>query len=157
ICVTPQFGGGVDYGEVIALQADGKIVLCGNTSNHMAVARYTTSGQLDTSFNGNGTVVLPLNGAYSNLSRGVVVQNSGGIVLTGETNFASTGGFVYTTLVRLTPAGALDTPSAARAPVSTSTTTRQARMPTFPPKALTAILLRAAGGCPIPTTLPPTT
>ena len=84
----------------IAIQSDGKIVAVGTTENDYALTRYTTAGQLDTSFSGDGKVSFDWNGidiAYS-----VAIQSDGKIVVAGvsDLNFA---------LARYTTAGELDT------------------------------------------------
>lgn len=73
-----------------ALQADGKIVVTGDSSwgiNHrpaLTVIRYNQDGTLDGTFNGTGVVTT----AIGIISRGndVVVQPDGKIVVTGEGN-----------------------------------------------------------------------
>jgi len=47
-----------DYGRNIELQPDGKILVIGGNSNKYAIARYTSNGFLDTTFNGNGKLYL---------------------------------------------------------------------------------------------------
>ncbi|HET7269614.1 MAG TPA: Ig-like domain-containing protein [Rubrobacter sp.] len=52
--------GGSDYGEAVAIQADGKIVVAGSNESSgdedFALARYNVNGSLDTSFHGDGKV-----------------------------------------------------------------------------------------------------
>lgn len=48
---------GVDYGEAMKIQSDGKILVLGRTwdgNSHFALARYNSDGSLDNSFNGDG-------------------------------------------------------------------------------------------------------
>lgn len=47
-----------DYGRNIELQPDGKILVIGGNSNRYAIARYTSNGLLDTTFNGTGKLYL---------------------------------------------------------------------------------------------------
>lgn len=102
--LDPTFGnggiviGGVPYtlanAEGMALQADGKIVVVGDTYD-FRVARYNPNGSLDTSFGGGGVVVTPgIGSAYS-----VAIQADGKIVVAG-------GGIA---VVRYNPNGSLDT------------------------------------------------
>ncbi len=80
----------------VALQADGKILVAGNSSGEFFVARYTTAGVLDTSFGGGdglATADFHLDG-----EAGVAVQPDGKIVVAGH--FAVT---------RLTVDGEIDT------------------------------------------------
>jgi uncharacterized delta-60 repeat protein len=107
--------------QAIALQpADGKSVLAGWTSSgskgtandDFAVARYTTSGVLDTTFgNGKGYVVTNLAGKLKNNTplgdRGeaMAIDSSGKIVVAG---WASNGTYKGFAIARYTSSGALD-------------------------------------------------
>ena len=107
--VTTPIGSGDDYGSAVALQEDGKIVVAGNSSNgtnmDFAVARYTSTGALDTTFNGNGKVTTPIGSDYESISA-VAVQVDGKILVAGTT---SNGGNYDFALARYTSPGALDT------------------------------------------------
>jgi uncharacterized delta-60 repeat protein len=111
ISVTPNFGGGQDLANGLAIQSDGKIVVAGQVipSNGnpalMAVARYTSSGQLDSTFNSTGIVTMAPAGSTNAGLIGVVVQNTGRIVVSGW----CTLGPQDLALARLTTAGQLDT------------------------------------------------
>jgi uncharacterized delta-60 repeat protein len=48
---------GIEYGKSIELQSDGKILLAGSSAGKLAVLRYTSSGNLDTTFNATGYYV----------------------------------------------------------------------------------------------------
>jgi uncharacterized delta-60 repeat protein len=98
--VTTDFGS-VDGAYSVAIQSDGKIVVAGFSNNDFALARYTTAGVLDTSFDGDGKVTSDLGG--NDIGRSVVIQSDGKIVVVGEVsnnNYA---------LARYTTAGLLDT------------------------------------------------
>jgi uncharacterized delta-60 repeat protein len=76
----PTFGGGdggvfvdfaatgtnADFGQAMAVQGDGKIVIAGttggggNTDDRIGLARLNTDGTLDTSFDGDGRVAFPV-------------------------------------------------------------------------------------------------
>ena len=76
--------------EDLALQRDGRIVAVGGTSNivdrmQLAVARYTTTGALDSSFGQGGKVVAPLNSAPLGGVGAVALQRDGKIVVAGTT------------------------------------------------------------------------
>ena len=76
--------------EDLALQRDGRIVAVGGTSNivdrmQLAVARYTTTGALDSSFGQGGKVVAPLNRAPLGGVGAVALQRDGKIVVAGTT------------------------------------------------------------------------
>lgn len=98
----------------LAFQPDGKIVAAGgsksNTGDDFAVARYTTSGELDSTFNNSGIVTTSIiSGVNSGFTP--LIQPDGKIVVSGyserkrskynqvEYNFA---------VVRYTPTGTLD-------------------------------------------------
>jgi uncharacterized delta-60 repeat protein len=77
--VTTQVGTADSKAYGLALQADGKIVLAGDASNganrDFALVRYNADGSLDTSFSGDGKVVVPLAG--DNVARAVAVDVNG--------------------------------------------------------------------------------
>jgi uncharacterized delta-60 repeat protein len=95
----------------VALQSDGKIVLAGQGAGsysevHGAVARYTASGAVDTTFGaGAGYVVTPMTGTYNDYFYGVAVQGNGQIVAVGN-NAPPSGG--SSGLVRYNTDGTLD-------------------------------------------------
>jgi uncharacterized delta-60 repeat protein len=97
-----------DLGNAVALQDDGKILLAGqswNGSNYdFSVARYLANGALDTSFDGDGTLMTELGGAEE--CRAIAVQPDGKIVVAGATSNA--GGYDMA-VVRYLGNGALDT------------------------------------------------
>lgn len=98
--------GAIDRANAIALQPDGKIVLAGSTgdgvSNHFAVARLNADGSLDTTFDGDGKLVLDL-GAHDEATA-VLVQPDGKLVVAGFTD----AGAADFAVVRLTADGSLD-------------------------------------------------
>jgi uncharacterized delta-60 repeat protein len=88
--LTFGFTGQVNEARAVALQLDGKILVAGytqiaGTNNDFAVARITTAGALDPSFNGTGkqTVAFDLGGGKNDATRGLAVQPDGRIVLVG--------------------------------------------------------------------------
>lgn len=89
--------GRTDIFNSITVQTDGKIVVAGSSASgtpQFAVARLTTAGLLDTSFDTDGLVITPINAT----ARSVSVQPDGKIVAAGGT-----------TLIRYNPNGSLDT------------------------------------------------
>lgn len=105
--VTTPIASGNDFGQAVAIQADGKIVVAGYASNgtndDFAVARYNTDGSPDTTFSGDGKVTTPISGfdqAYS-----VGIQPDGKIVAVGASG-SSTLDFA---IVRYNSDGSLDT------------------------------------------------
>jgi uncharacterized delta-60 repeat protein len=90
-----QDGSGQDcisYIKVVDLQSDGKIVAAGftnspNTYYDMAVARYTSDGQLDASFAVNGYLTADL-GGLADFGTALKIQDDGKIVIGGHKEFA---------------------------------------------------------------------
>ncbi len=108
--VTTDFNGGGDYGNSVALQNDGKIVVAGRShdgnSYDFAMARYNTDGSLDTSFNGTGKVTTDFNGG-DDLGNSVALQNDGSIVVAGSSVVSGTD--TAFALARYNANGSLDT------------------------------------------------
>lgn len=110
--VVTDFNEGADWAHGIALQADGKILICGSTraldgdGTDFAVARYAINGELDTSFGGTGKVITEFKAGESDASS-LVVQPDGRIIVGGSV-FARSGGGARFALVRYTTVGKLD-------------------------------------------------
>jgi len=83
--VTTDFAGGVDRAYRLALQPDGKILLVGEASGNVALARYNPDGSLDTTFGAGGRVTTDF-GTAGDIGRGLVLQADGKIVVTGESD-----------------------------------------------------------------------
>jgi uncharacterized delta-60 repeat protein len=114
--VTTENSTGVDLGQAVAVQADGKILAAGvadrdnsNSDSKFAVVRYNKNGSLDTSFDGDGIVIT--NFVASNLTReeakGIAIQTDGKIVVAGYAEL-NTNNFAFA-LVRYNTDGSLDT------------------------------------------------
>ena len=117
--VSLSLGAGDDQAKAMAVQADGKIVMVGNTttnaiggSRNITVQRFNSDGSVDTAFgagteygSGNGAVTLDL-GDSSDQAVAVKIQADGKIVLAGSSK--PTNGTSNIILVRLTTSGALD-------------------------------------------------
>lgn len=101
--------GTTDQVEDLAVQADDRIVVVGNTvtaSNYdMLLLRFTADGELDDSFGTNGRVTLAL-GAGNEEANTVVVQPDGRIVVAGYT---VVGGVARLALARFLSDGSPDT------------------------------------------------
>jgi uncharacterized delta-60 repeat protein len=112
---TPVLSGNrEDDAQALAIQDDGKIVVAGyshNGSNYdFALARYTTTGQLDTTFGmvsgGSRTGKLTTDFSGGNdQAFGVVIQNNGYIVVVGTTQSGGQNDFA---IARYEPDGDLD-------------------------------------------------
>ncbi|MBA3648282.1 MAG: T9SS type A sorting domain-containing protein [Chitinophagales bacterium] len=87
IVVTPV-GAGNDYSEGVALQADGKIVVCGETEQgtelDVIVLRYNTDGTLDQTFDADGKKIVDY-GPGDDIGRDVKIQVDGKIIICGTT------------------------------------------------------------------------
>ena len=92
--------GGDDFGEAMARQADGRILVAGRSSATGAVvARLRATGVLDPDFGSGGRVTLPGGGSVS----AVLVQPDRNIVVAGNASGSAT-----MTVTRLKPDGSLD-------------------------------------------------
>lgn len=105
--VTTQIGAS-SQAQAMIIQPDGKIILGGHTTSNyihyqFALARYDSTGALDTTFNTTGTVITAIN--YSSGVYALSLQQDGNI-LAGGYDF----GARYTTfaLARYLPSGILD-------------------------------------------------
>ena len=108
IVITPVGNEGNAGAGTVVVQSNGKIVVAGYAyyggNEEFAVARYTASGALDTTFGTGGIVLTPVGDgdAYAN---GIAVQSNGDIVVGG---YAYYDGYEFA-VARYTPSGALDT------------------------------------------------
>jgi uncharacterized delta-60 repeat protein len=94
--------GGNDFGRAVALQADGRIVVVGQSSTgggDFGVVRYAADGTLDPSLGGTGTVTVDFFGAADGASA-VAIQADGRILVAGAAQNGSTTGLG---LARLMP------------------------------------------------------
>lgn len=109
VTLTNLAGGTDERIQALALQSDGRIIAAGyftdsSTSKDFAVARYTTAGALDTTFNTTGYRLTPISSG-EDWANSVLVQGSGRIVAAGRTYGGSTANFA---LAGYTSTGALD-------------------------------------------------
>jgi uncharacterized delta-60 repeat protein len=109
VCTTGGFGASLDnYGYSVAVQADSKIIVAGESYNgnnqDFAAVRYNADGSLDTSFDTDGKVTTPI-GAGDDVGYSVAVQADGKILLAG---YAATAGKYNFALVRYNADGSLD-------------------------------------------------
>ncbi len=100
--VTTNFGDSInDNLPVIAIRADGKIVLAGGADGNFALMRLNANGTVDTGFGTSGKVTTDFSGG-NDFIRGIVIQADGKIVAGG------TGGDGFA-LARYDSNGNLDT------------------------------------------------
>lgn len=81
------------YGNDIAVQTDGKIVVAGRTVSSaydqgFVVARFSNGGALDTTFDGDGIRTVDFGGGGGGEAEDVVVQTDGKIVVAGDADGA---------------------------------------------------------------------
>lgn len=108
VAVTSLVSGN-DFARGMAIQEDGKVIAVGEAAvgskRNFAVARYRADGTLDPSFNGTGTLTLPL-GIRSDYAFAAVVQNDRKIVVAGWSQADVSGSRIA--LVRLRSNGTRD-------------------------------------------------
>src|SRR3954447_19040998 len=90
----PNFAGATDFGQAVAVQPDGKIVVAGYVSqanapsfefyNDFALARYNPDGTLDSSFSDDGKQTTAFAGGSDDFGSAVAVQPDGKIVVGGS-------------------------------------------------------------------------
>jgi uncharacterized delta-60 repeat protein len=104
-----RFTGGENYGQGVAIQPDGKIVVVGQVlrtsglqPSKIALFRLNTNGTLDATFGGDGSVTTDF--THHDDAQAVVVQPNGKIVVAGRAGRRG-GRFL---LVRYRPNGRLD-------------------------------------------------
>lgn len=107
--VTADFGGFSNEGRAVAIQADGKIIIAGNTFNgfnqDFALVRYNSDGSIDNTFGAFGKVKTDVSGS-NDFIYSIVIQSDQKIVVGGTTYNGSNEDF---TVVRYNADGTLDT------------------------------------------------
>lgn len=107
--LTTAIGSGSDRANSVTVQADGKILLGGTSSNgsnvDFALVRYNSDGSLDTSFSDDGKLTTAI-GVNDEVGNSITVQADGKILLGGYSNNGRTIEF---SLIRYNSDGSLDT------------------------------------------------
>lgn len=106
--VTTDLDAGFDFdiAESVAIQSDGKIVAVGSASDRLtlngvfALARYTTDGNLDTTFDTDGKVTTVIGSGAKDYAKAVVIQADGKILTAGSSSDGTSHDFA---LVRYVP------------------------------------------------------
>jgi uncharacterized delta-60 repeat protein len=133
--VTTDYGGSDEYAFDMAFQSDDKIVVAGAEGisfQDFTVARYDSTGALDTTFSSDGHLITPF--PLPSFAFGVGVQADGKIVAVGQTGGYSTNdadfalaryeGDVPPTPTATATATATGTPTRTFTPAPTSTRTQ---------------------------------
>lgn len=106
--VSTAIGSSNDDGNAVALQVDGKIVVCGESHNNadfdFAVVRYQSNGLLDSLFGNNGKVTTPI-GSSNDYGISTIIQPDGKIIVAG---FSDNGTDNDIAVVRYNTDGSLD-------------------------------------------------
>ena len=110
---TGSFGSSTSVANAIAIQADGKIVVAGygwsGTSLDFGVARLSPAGSLDTTFSGDGKILVSIDAGFAFESiNAVCIQSDGKILLAGRTAGTGAGDTYDAVLIRLDANGGLD-------------------------------------------------
>jgi uncharacterized delta-60 repeat protein len=105
-------GASQDLAGGVAVQADGKIVLVGQSSSpatnqDFAVVRYNADGSLDTTFGGDGIVISAISGLSTDIASSVALQQDGKVLVAGMA--AGVGTSFDFTLARYNADGSFDT------------------------------------------------
>jgi uncharacterized delta-60 repeat protein len=106
---TTATASGTDQANAVAIDGNGNIVVVGysrSNNQDIAVVRYTSTGQLDTSFDGDGKVTTAI-GTSHEAANAVAIDSNGNIVVAGFTNATSSNSNFA--VVRYLNNGALDT------------------------------------------------
>jgi len=109
--VTTDFNQMNDIAKGVVILPDGKIVVAGTAVNSgggwdFALARYTSAGIPDGTFQNGGKLLIDINGGSSDEVRAFKGTADGKLVIGGESN--SQGGWVKLALVRCSIDGVLD-------------------------------------------------
>jgi uncharacterized delta-60 repeat protein len=94
--VIQSIGLSHDYGQSLAIQPNGKILLGGYcqvvSSDDFCIARFNSDGTLDTTFGTSGKVIQPI-GSYFDVGQSLAIQPDGKILLGGSCSNGSDDDF----------------------------------------------------------------
>ncbi len=107
--VSTDFASGNDYGNSLAIDSQGRLVVAGRCENgsgsDFALARYTVDGELDTNFGSNGVVSTDF-ASGNDYGNSLAIDSQGRLVVAGDCENGSGLDFA---LARYTDSGELDT------------------------------------------------
>jgi len=100
-----------NYARAMVIQADGKIVVAGYAGEYgpirdFAVLRYNTNGSLDTSFDGDGKVIIEM--GEDSFANDLALQPDGKIIVAGASGTSERSRDFAFAIVRLNSDGTLD-------------------------------------------------
>ena len=75
-----------DKANAVAIQSDGKIIAAGTSNDDFAVARYTTTGALDTSLDTDGKVTTDIGTSTFDDGNAMAIQGDSKIVVAGQSS-----------------------------------------------------------------------
>jgi uncharacterized delta-60 repeat protein len=108
--VITDFDGGADYGKALSLRPDGSFFVAGTSRNNFALAKYTSAGALDTSFDSDGLVTTDFSAGADN-ANSIVVNANGSIIVGGIVTVTASGetsANAHFGIAKYTTSGALD-------------------------------------------------
>lgn len=110
--VTTDFGTNNDWGQAVAVQSDGKVILAGGLFNgvngDIGLARFRPEGTPDPTFGGSsGMVITDLNGRHDSVNA-MVIQPDGRIIIAGA-SYSQAANEQDFMVLRYNPDGTLDT------------------------------------------------
>ena len=100
--------GGFDVANAMVLQPDGRIVLAGQSDGDFALARYTASGALDSSFGTGGVVKTPVGPSFD-IAYGLALMPWGRFVAVGSARISTSAQGTDVAAVAYNADGSLDT------------------------------------------------
>ncbi len=109
VVLTPlTTGAGAPTASDVLVDSQGRIVIAGGDGSHFELARYTSSGQLDSTFGTAGLVTTAIPGTNSSGVATTVALDAAGNILVGGSAYSTQFGF-FAPLFRYSANGTLDT------------------------------------------------
>jgi len=106
--VSTQISTSYNFGNAMTIQADGKIVVVGQSrvsgKYNMSIVRYNPDGTLDDTFDSDGMLIIEA-ATVNNFANKVMIQSDNKIVIAGHSFNGSSADMV---VVRLNPDGSID-------------------------------------------------